>query len=310
VKKIPKEHRKKIIKFFNLDNSGPKHYRRQVQPNDKATLIMIAEASKATEYLVSFSAMYHYNANARSVINRIASKVRDPQGKYSTVYKMKIAHIYARYVNGYQRMDNDGKKGERVLTAEERKFEETENSRQNIGMMEYEWKTFFQNIPDGDIIVPQVELFLKEIDPTSEQVIRLDAQLDEDRCNYIPYRAIRTVKETIFDSGEWINGDFMSVSSLNKLKAAQIRELCKTWKAYAETFEWTSAEHFEKQQVLFLSEGYREVEIPVFNPKAKFKDEFEMMFFTSLMEYFLKNEPDFRYHGKLLSKYDFVEFLQ
>jgi hypothetical protein len=308
INNLPNRLGEKLSKFFHLDNSGPRHYLRQILPNDRATMTMANEASKALEYLISFSAMYQYNAKARSVINRIASKVRDPEGQYSNVEKMKYAHIYYRYIKDFQRMPNDSKKGERVLNEREKAFEMKEKSYQNIGMLEEEWSTFFKDIPDGDIILSQVKLFLRQIETSNEQAIRFDAQLDEDRCIFVPYYVIRAVKESVFDSGEWINGDYMRVSSLNTMKASHVRELCRTWQKYAEEFEWT-AELSVKQQVLFLSEGYKEVEIPAFNKKALFKDEQEVLFFCSLLEYFRLNEPDFRYHGKLLSKYDFYEFL-
>lgn len=307
INQLPDKLGKRIIRFFNLDNSGTRHYLKTVNPNDRALVNMMKEAHQAVDYLISISAMYQYNSKMKEVIDCIAEKVRDSSNQYSNVEKAKYAHIYYQYIKDFQYMPYD--EGKRILTAKEYASERNKKSYPNIGMFLEEWNTFFRYVPDQDIIVPMIQDFLNQLDEDEEMVIRMDAQLDEDKCAYIPYEEIRNCKEHIFCSGEWFNGDFMRVSALNALKASKVRELVKSWSQYLETCEWES-DMCEECTILIPTEGYKTFVLPVFNKKAKFKDEWEMMAFINLMRYFLKIEPEFKYHGKRLSQYDFSIILQ
>lgn len=261
--------------------------------------------------------MYTFNSNMKEIVDLIASRVRGPE---SNLVKVKYAHIYYRYIRDFQFLahyDDENQEesthvrtlgilSDKQITAENQMV-----SFQSIGMLLDEWNYCFKDMPENDLIIPAIEGFLSNLDIQDEEFIRKDAQLLEPQVTFKPtYKAIRFHKEHIFSSGEWLVSDFMRFSNLDKLYAKDVRELCKLWANYAQTYEWKSDENVE-MEIILPSTGKKKITIPVFSSKKLFfKSEHEMLAFLTLMEYFKREEPDIMYHHKALKKYDFFTLLK
>lgn len=315
IKRIPdKKLQKRLKTFFNLDNTGRRHYLRTINEKDIATVQMAMDASEARKYLTTIEGMYVYSASMKDIVDKIASKVH---GNADNVIKAKYAHVYYRFFSEGQFIpyyDDENSKEtthvrrDGILSDIQMENETKMVSYQSIGMLIDEWSLFFSKMPDENLIMELVEAMLKDLDSEDEEFIRKDAQLANEAAKFMPtYMEIRTHKEHIFARGEWLVNDFMRYDSLNEMYAKDIRELCKLYREYKETYEWESDETVQ-MEVVIPSKGKTTVTIPTFGMKRFFKDEFEMIAFLNLMAY-LKKEPDFVYHNKALAKYDFFEIL-
>ena len=87
----------KLEKFFGL-KGGPKHYLKVINDNDIAFKRMIEEAVVAAEKLCSFDSLYAWQEETHQTVDKIATKVYDPEGKYTNLEKTKLAHLYYRYI--------------------------------------------------------------------------------------------------------------------------------------------------------------------------------------------------------------------
>lgn len=314
IKKIPdKKLQKRLKTFFNLDNTGRRHYLRTINEKDIATVQMAMDASEAQKYLTTIESMYVYSASMKDIVDKIARKVH---GNADNVTKAKYAHVYYRFLSEGQFIPyyDDEKSKETthvrrdgILSDIQMENETKMVSYQSIGMLIDEWSLFFSKMPDNNLIMELIEAMLKDLDSEDEEFIRKDAQLTKEAIKFQPtYREIREHKEHIFAKGEWLVNDFMRYDSLNEMYAKDIRELCKLYRKYKENYEWESEETVQ-MEVVIPSKGKIMVTIPTFGMKRFFKDEFEMIAFLNLMAY-LKKE-DFVYHNKALAKYDFFEIL-
>lgn len=314
IKKIPdKKLQKRLKTFFNLDNTGRRHYLRTINEKDIATVQMAMDASEAQKYLTTIESMYVYSASMKDIVDKIARKVH---GNADNVTKAKYAHVYYRFLSEGQFIPyyDDEKSKETthvrrdgILSDIQMENETKMVSYQSIGMLIDEWSLFFSKMPDNNLIMELIEAMLKDLDSDDEEFIRKDAQLTKEAIKFQPtYREIREHKEHIFAKGEWLVNDFMRYDSLNEMYAKDIRELCKLYRKYKENYEWESEETVQ-MEVVIPSKGKIMVTIPTFGMKRFFKDEFEMIAFLNLMAY-LKKE-DFVYHNKALAKYDFFEIL-
>lgn len=315
IKKIPdKKLQKRLKTFFNLDNTGRRHYLRTINEKDIATVQMAMDASEARKYLTTIESMYAYSASMRDIVDKIASKVH---GSADNVTKAKYAHVYYRFFSEGQFIpyydDENSKETTHVrkngiLSDMQMEGEMKMVSYQSIGMLIDEWTLFFSKMPNDNLIMELIEEMLKDLDSEDEEFIRKEAQLTKEAIKFQPtYREIREHKEHIFARGEWLTNDFMRYNSLNEMYAKDIRELCKLYREYKKTYEWESDEKVQ-MEVIIPSKGRITVVVPTFGMKKFFKDEFEMIAFLNLMAY-LKKEPDFVYHNKALAKYDFFEIL-
>ena len=314
IKKIPdKKLQKRLKTFFNLDNTGRRHYLRTINEKDIATIQMAMDASEAQKYLTTIESMYVYSASMKDIVDKIARKVH---GNADNVTKAKYAHVYYRFLSEGQFIpyyDDENSKEtthvrrDGILSDIQMENETKMVSYQSIGMLIDEWSLFFSKMPDNNLIMELIEAMLKDLDSEDEEFIRKDAQLTKEAIKFQPtYREIREHKEHIFAKGEWLVNDFMRYDSLNEMYAKDIRELCKLYRKYKENYEWKSEETVQ-MEVVIPSKGRTTVTIPTFGMKRFFKDEFEMIAFLNLMAY-LKKE-DFVYHNKALAKYDFFEIL-
>ena len=314
IKKIPdKKLQKRLKTFFNLDNTGRRHYLRTINEKDIATVQMAMDASEAQKYLTTIESMYVYSASMKDIVDKIARKVH---GNADNVTKAKYAHVYYRFLSEGQFIpyyDDENSKEtthvrrDGILSDIQMENETKMVSYQSIGMLIDEWSLFFSKMPDNNLIMELIEAMLKDLDSEDEEFIRKDAQLTKEAIKFQPtYREIREHKEHIFAKGEWLVNDFMRYDSLNEMYAKDIRELCKLYRKYKENYEWKSEETVQ-MEVVIPSKGRTTVTIPTFGMKRFFKDEFEMIAFLNLMAY-LKKE-DFVYHNKALAKYDFFEIL-
>ena len=314
IKKIPdKKLQKRLKTFFNLDNTGRRHYLRTINEKDIATVQMAMDASEAQKYLTTIESMYVYSASMKDIVDKIARKVH---GNADNVTKAKYAHVYYRFLSEGQFIPyyDDEKSKETthvrrdgILSDIQMENETKMVSYQSIGMLIDEWSLFFSKMPDNNLIMELIEAMLKDLDSDDEEFIRKDAQLTKEAIKFQPtYREIREHKEHIFAKGEWLVNDFMRYDSLNEMYAKDIRELCKLYRKYKENYEWESEETVQ-MEVVIPSKGKIMVTIPTFGMKRFFKDEFEMIAFLNLMAY-LKKEG-FVYHNKALAKYDFFEIL-
>ena len=314
IKKIPdKKLQKRLKTFFNLDNTGRRHYLRTINEKDIATIQMAMDASEAQKYLTTIESMYVYSASMKDIVDKIASKVH---GNADNVTKAKYAHVYYRFLSEGQFIpyyDDENSKEtthvrrDGILSDIQMENETKMVSYQSIGMLIDEWSLFFSKMPDNNLIMELIEAMLKDLDSEDEEFIRKDAQLTKEAIKFQPtYREIREHKEHIFAKGEWLVNDFMRYDSLNEMYAKDIRELCKLYRKYKENYEWKSEETVQ-MEVVIPSKGRTTVTITTFGMKRFFKDEFEMIAFLNLMAY-LKKE-DFVYHNKALAKYDFFEIL-
>lgn len=317
INKIPDQKlKKRLITFFNLDNSGRRHYLRTVRQNDIATIQLVHDAISAVLYVTTFESMYTFNSNMQEIVDLIATRVRGPE---SNIVKVKYAHIYYRYIRDFQFLalyDDENQEESThvrtlgILSDKQIAAENQMVSFQSIGMLLDEWNDCFKDMPENDLIIPAIEGFLNNLDTQDEEFIRKDAQLLNPQITFKPtYRAIRIHKEHIFSSGEWLVSDFMRFSSLNNLYAKDIRELCQLWANYAQTYEWKSEKNVE-MEVILPSTGKKTINIPSFSSRKLFKSENEMLAFLTLMEYFRNEEPDVMYHHKALKKYDFFTLLK
>lgn len=246
-----------------------------------------------------------FQKETREIIDKVAAKVYDPEGKYTNVQKAEYAHIYYFFIKDFQLMPYDKEQGYRVLTDEQKNVEKKLFI--VADMITDEYFKFFKDIPDGDILIPMIEEFLYNLDEEDEKFIRKFGQLDESRYFQAFMNEIRDVKEKIFNTGKWLNGDFMRLSTFQKLPENRVLDMLRIYEKYQESYEW-KAQASKEKRVLFKNQGYQKIEYPQFiEGNTAFASESEMMQFLALME-FLKNEmPNMEFHKRSISECGFLE---
>lgn len=317
IKNIPdKKLQKRLRTFFNLDNTGIRHYLKTVVEKDIAMVQMITDATDATRYLMTIRSAYNYNSTMKEVVDKIATKV---YGDADNVTKALYAHVFYRYFKDgpFLAFFDDNIEDKRTtdvretatLSPERIAVENQAISYQSIGMLTDEWKLYYSKTPDNNLIMDLVKEMLKDLYEEDINFIEKEAQLKKGAQSYKPtYKMIRERKANIFPKGEWLVSDFMRFDSMDKLYAKDIRELCKLYQEYTKTYEWKSDKTIQMEAII-PTIGRVMVEVPTFGAKKFFKDEFEMLAFTNLMTYLKKNQANFVYHKKALAKYDFFEIM-
>ena len=302
--------RKRLIKFFNLNGKGVNHFYRRVSPTDVALQSLAMEANKATHFLRTMKGMYIYRQPFRNLINEISQKTRGEVEKdeFSNLERAKYAHIFYKYFLGPS-MDGD-EEGEKVSDIQ------LQAEGNILGCLTYEilkkeWEEFFSMLAQGDIILPAVEEFLSQLNAEEERAIRQDCQLGEyeDQLSYIHPITVRAIKEHIFSNGKWLHGNYMQLSSFEKISTDELRKMANAWRKYFEQgLEWKS-ETIKPLEVWVPTKGKLKINIPQFG-KAYFVDEWEIMAFTNLMEILHKDLSGcINFHGKPMSEYDFFKIM-
>ena len=178
-------------------------------------------------------------------------------------------------------------------------------------ILKKEWEEFFSMLAQGDIILPAVEEFLSQLNAEEERAIRQDCQLGEyeDQLSYIHPITVRAIKEHIFSNGKWLHGNYMQLSSFEKISTDELRKMANAWRKYFEQgLEWKS-ETIKPLEVWVPTKGKLKINIPQFG-KAYFVDEWEIMAFTNLMEILHKDLSGcINFHGKPMSEYDFFKIM-
>ena len=314
---LEKKERKALEKFFGI-GGGVQHYLKEVKENDIALQNMVYAANEAADKIKSIETMYQYNKLFRESVDSIAAKVRDPEGKYSNLQKAKIAHLYFWWIKDFQFMPYDGQRKDSVLISLEKRKEIEQYP--SLAAYAAEWKTFYSKIPDGDLIVPQVLEFVWQSDADLDTLMSEFSAFTDDMhikghegdldgkfkrvycCN------IRDGKERLFAAGKW-NADYMRLSEFSKMSVEQVEGLIRAYNFYKVKlgYEIDTCKRREIREVMFRTQGIKRVDYAVLDKEISFVDEYEMIFFLDLLEYIVKYEPDFEFHGKPFKSYGFLD---
>ena len=103
--KLSRKERDVLNKFFGI--TGVRNYLKRIRDNDTALRNMAIDASDAATKLRTPEKMYEYNKRFKEAVDGTASKVHDPEGKYSNLDKAKFAHIYFWFIRDFQYMPYD-----------------------------------------------------------------------------------------------------------------------------------------------------------------------------------------------------------
>ena len=148
------------------------------------------------------------------------------------------------------------------------------------------------------------------MDGIEEEAIRQDCQLGEyeDQLSYIHPITVRQIKEHIFSNGQWLHGNYMQLSSFEKISEEELREMAYSWRKYYEQgLEWKS-ETIKQLEVWIPTKGKLNISVPQFG-NACFVDEWELMAFTNLMDCLHKSVRSFVFHGCPIREYDFFKIM-
>lgn len=300
---LNRKEKEKLERFYGL-KGGIKHYLKVVKPNDKAYQRMLADAVTAAEKLCSFESLYKWQVETKETVDKIATKVYDPEKKYSNLEKAKLAHIYYRYISGMVLMPYDYKKnGNIVLPVEEKQTEESVFAVPDLLLQE--WECFFNLLPDGDIIPEMVKKFLEVIPENCKDFIKKDCQLSENKYQRTGLGKVRSIKEEIFNTGNWFTCSFCTFSEIKKVRLKHFTDLIDV--ANAADDQWVGT-HSRKRTVIFPAQGIKEVRIQEFFGKRTFASQAECKMFKSAIFYLEKT--DFRYCHRLFKNYEFSKKLK
>lgn len=316
--KLSKKERDTINKFFGI--TGVKHYLKLIKDNDIALKNMIYDASEAAAKLRTAEKMYAYNKRFREAIDQIAAKVHDPEGIYTPLEKAKFAHLYFWFIKDFQYMPYDGSRRKAVMdpietNAENDQFPVTES-------YVAEWDNFYANIPDGDLVIPQITQFIWESDMDLDQLMVEFADLysthgikgEHVRKNsypcFIMCGKIRAAKERLFTGGQW-NCDYMRISEFAKLPEETIKDLIEAYNIYKVDYGYdtSTCNEYVRWHAFFRTKGDTIVKFPKISKKRNFVDEYEMIYFIGIIEYIEKYVPDYSFHGRSFKSYGFGKMI-
>ena len=293
----------KLEKFFGL-KGGPKHYLKVINDNDIAFKRMIEEAVVAAEKLCSFDSLYKWQEETKETVDKIATKVYDPEKKYSNLEKAKLAHIYYRYIYSMILMPYDYKKeGNYILPEEEKQTEAAVFAVPDLLLQE--WECFFKLLPNGDIIPEMVRRFLEVIPDECRTFIEKDCQISEKKFHRTFLGKVRSIKEEIFSTGNWFTCSFCTFSEIKKINLKQFTDLIAV--ANATNDQWVG-NHSRKRTVIFPAQGIKDVQIHEFVSKRTFASKAECEMFKTAIEFL--ETTDFVYHRKLFKNYEFSKKLK
>lgn len=293
----------KLEKFFGL-KGGPKHYLKVINDNDIAFKRMIEEAVVAAEKLCSFDSLYAWQEETHQTVDKIATKVYDPEKKYSNLEKAKLAHIYYRYIYSMILMPYDYKKnGNIVLPVAEKQTEASVFAVPDLLLQE--WECFFKLLPDGDIIPEMVKKFLEVIPEECRTFIEKDCQISERKFHRTFLGQVRAIKEEIFSTGNWFTCSFCTFSEVKKVRLQHFTDLIDI--ANATNDQWVG-NHSRKRTVIFPAQGIKEVRIQEFVGKRTFASKAECEMYKSAILFLEKT--DFRYCHQLFKNYEFSKQLK
>lgn len=250
--------------------------------------------------------VYVYNPSFRECVDQLARKVYDPKGEYTNVQKAKYCHLYFTYISTYQYLPYE-KEPRRILTEEEKRIE---RGRCLVAdTIVDESKDYYRDFPDGDLLIPMIDVWLHELKEDDEKLIKVKCQLSEDKHSLESFAEIRKIKESAFENGEWLNSDFCRISTFQRLSVRRVRELCMNCLEYKKEYKW-EAESSINKRVLLRNTGFKKVVVPQFYGKFAFKDGMEMLQFINMIEYLEKEVPELKFHGKQFKSYEFNELLE
>ena len=293
----------KLEKFFGL-KGGPKHYLKVINDNDIAFKRMIEEAVVAAEKLCSFNSLYAWQEETHQTVDKIATKVYDPEGKYTNLEKTKLAHLYYRYIYSMVLMPYDYKKeGNYILPEEEKQTEAAVFAVPDLLLQE--WECFFKKLPDGDIIPEMVRRFLEVIPDECRTFIEKDCQISENKFHRTFLGKIRSIKEEIFSTGNWFTCSFCTFSEIKKVRFKNFTDLIDV--ANSANDQWVG-NHSRKRTVIFPAQGKKVVQIQEFVGKRTFASKAECEMYKSAILFLEKT--DFRYCHRLFKNYEFSKQLK
>lgn len=302
-KVLSRKEKEKLERFYGL-KGGIKHYLKIVKPNDKAYQRMLTDAVTAAEKICSFDCLYNWQNETKETVDKIATKVYDPENKYSNLEKAKLAHVYYRYIHGMILMPYDYKKnGNIVLSVEEKQTESNVFAVPDLLLQE--WECFFELLPDGDIIPEMVKKFLEVIPEDCKDFIEKDCQLSEAKYQRTVLGKVRSIKEQIFSTGNWFTCTFCTFSEIKKVRFKNFADLVDV--ANAANDQWIGR-HSRKRTVIFPAQGITAVRIQEFVGKRTFASKAECEMFKSAIEFL--ETTSFTYCHKLFKNYEFSQKLK
>ena len=322
IKKVPKGPRNALLTFFGI--KGNDHYLRELRSNDQALSNMVEDAMEAVNYLRGFSLQYIFNEEMHETIEACARKVYDPEHKYDTITKAKLAYCYAAYIRPYDKMYYDLVRGDKgVQDDDEKRIEASAYFTGNVITRVYE--SVLQYMPDEDIIADMVAEYVWEFDADYEDVIYKDCQFERDdrkiackvrdtsdeQFQVVQLGLIRRIKERIFSSGAWDHGDFCTFSSLENLRPETILDMIKAYRYYIDVleYEWDGVKEVIDGKVVLRQKGESTYTVPKLSDHIVFKSGYELMMFCHFIDYLYKHESDRVFHGKKFSEWNFNSML-
>ncbi len=293
----------KLEKFFGL-KGGPKHYLRVINDNDIAFKRMIEEAVQISDKIQSFDSLYAWQEETHQTVDKIATKVYDPESKYSNLEKAKLAHLYYRYIYSMILMPYDHKKeGNYILSEKEKQIEATVFAVPDLLLQE--WQCFFEKLPDGDIIPEMVKKFLEVIPKECRTFIESDCQISEKKFHRTFLGQVRSIKEQIFSTGNWFTCSFCTFSEIKKVRLKHFTDLIDV--ANASNNQWIGI-HTRKRTVIFPAQGKKVVQIQEFIGQRTFASKAECEMFKASIPFLEKTL--FMFHSHLFRIYNFSKKLK
>ncbi len=300
---LNRKEKEKLERFYGL-KGGIKHYLKVVNPNDKAYQRMLTDAVTAAEKICSFDCLYNWQEETHETVDKIATKVYDPEDKYSNLEKAKLAHLYYRYIYGMILMPYDYKKeGNYILPVAEKQTESSVFAVPDLLLQE--WECFFKLLPDGDIIPEMVKKFLEVIPEECRTFIEKDCQLSENKYQRTVLGKVRSIKEEIFSTGNWFTCSFCTFSEIKKVRLKHFADLIDV--ANATNNQWIG-KHSRKSTVIFPAQGIKEVRIQEFVGKRTFASKAECEMFKASIPFLEKTL--FMFHSHLFRIYNFSKKLK
>lgn len=210
----------KISKAFGL-SGGIIHYLRDLNYQDVALQNMHIEVNAIMHKLRAFKFIYIYAPKVKYYIDLAVRKVWDPENKYDTLTKIKYIGLYYVFLVNYHHLPLDTKNLK--LTSE------TITNENNNYILPYfiveVYHDLFSKLPDGDIIIPMIDAFLKNIPISLKDTILEYSQITSDIYQYKNIKFLRNIKEQLFPYGDWMTGiDFFRLSSIKKMSISQFQK--------------------------------------------------------------------------------------
>jgi len=317
LKKLSKKDREVLEKFFGL--TGARHYLKQPNPKNVALTNMQDAAAMAAAKLRTVDQMYRFNKRFHQVIDQIAQKVYDPEGKYTNVQKAKLAHLYFNWVKDFQYMfyDSELQVVGKTMTEEDQRAE----SRVYLASGYYvkEWEYFFSKIPDNDIIAAQIAEFVWQSDADADEMMMRFSELTDDdgikgkhedlngETCMVNCLKMRETKERMFSAGEW-NSDYMRLSKFAEMPVEMVQGLLEWYKKYRNVLDYDAEKcgSYIERRVFMRTKGEVIAKSAKLNDHFNYVDDFEVIFFLDLLYFIQRYMPEMEFHGKPFQSYGFL----